>query len=375
LSWKDLFPIEERLTYLNTASIGLMPIETFEVMKDIVKKKATNGYYQKTLEQLRDDWTDWTNQGAKLLDAKSEEIAFTFNTASGINYVLSGLTWNKGDAIVVNDQEFPTNRFPYEALAAKKELEIRTIHPQDTRVTLDLIKTQLDEKVKLLAISYIQYGTGYRADIKEIVEAVHDIGGYVLLDAIQGLGAMNFSVKDTNVDFIASGGYKWLIGPYNTGIFYCKEELLEKLQTAAIGWLSDTEFLGMDYHKFTYAKDARRFQQSMMPTFGGLVKSMEIINNIGLEKIEKHIFNVTAYLINQLRSLEPRVSIYSSCKPDERSGIVVFEIKDAEKLIEQLFKEKIVVSLRNGRIRVSIHLYNDKEDVDKLINQIHKFIK
>lgn len=374
MSWKTLFDIQPDLTYLNSASLGLVPRESYTIFNDIVSNKARNGLYNFSLEKAKSDWEEWTTIGANFLGANPDEIAFPFNTAGGIGLVLSGLHWEEGDTIIINDLEFPTNIYPYQVLAKKYNLNIKTISADNGRITPDMIAQVMDDSVKLIAISYVQFGNGFRANLGEISKIAHNYGAFTLIDAIQGLGALDFDVKKTNVDFVAAGGYKWLLGPLGTAIFYCRRELQDFVNTPCIGWIADKDFLRMDYHEFAGSPDARRFQSSLMSTMVGLTKSIEILDGIGLSSIEKHIMDVTDYLIQRLLEHEPHIKITSSLFDNERSGIIVFEILEAEKFVEKAKEKNIVISLRNGRIRVSVHIYNDNNDIDKLMIEIEQHL-
>ncbi len=374
--WKDLFPIEDGVTYLNTASIGLMPKTAVSLAHQLIDRKAGAPSKYFNIKTLSSDFERLAGIVSQLFHCQPSEVAFPFNTAGGIASVTTGIDWMENDVILVNDQEFPTNFYPYQVVSRKFKVKIRTIRAVNGRLTPELFEDQMDEHVKMIALSYVQFGTGYRADLKRIAKLVHENDGYLLVDGIQGLGALDLDVKKTDVDFVSSGAYKWLTGPFGTGVFYCKKDHLEMLNPLTVGWISDEEFSNMDYHEFVPARSARRFQSSTMPPLAIMGESIKVLTSIGISEIERHVMAVTDYLIKRVQEeFSQQVSIVSSLDKNERSGILVFDVPNAVDLVQALERENIFVALRKGKVRVSVHLYNDLEDVNRFLEVLNNHLE
>ena len=353
-----------------------MPKTAVKLAHQQIDKKSGAASKYFGLKSFDSDFERLSNIVARLFHCNPEEVAFPFNTAGGIATVITGVDWKQGDVILLNDQEFPTNVYPYQIVARRFGVKIKVIKAQNGRLTPELFEENMNDDVRMIALSFVQFGSGYRADLKKIAKMAHENDGYLLVDGIQGLGALDLNVKETSVDFVSAGSYKWLTGPFGTGVFYCKKNLIDILNPLNVGWIGDENFKNMDYHEFVPAKTARRFQASLMPDFAVMGESINVLTSIGIQNIERHIMEVTDYLISRIKNEHGnQVNIVSSLERKERSGILTFDVPRAEEFIKSLEKNNIFVSLRKGKIRVAVHLYNDKLDVDRFIEALGRHLK
>jgi selenocysteine lyase/cysteine desulfurase len=192
-----------------------------------------------------------------------------------------------------------------------------------------------------------------------------------VVDAIQGLGALELDVVRFRVDFLSAGSYKYLLGPSGVGCFYCRKELLGDVWPSRVGHRNIVDGMNLDY-KFALWPTAQRFEAGSMSYLGlqGLDASLGIIEKAGVENIERHVLRLTGLLIEKLQ--EKGYRVISSLLPRERSGIVSFAHlrHDSEELLRRLSEAKIIVSLRDGAIRASAHLYNNEEDIERLVQAL-----
>lgn len=305
---------------------------------------------------------------AELINGSQEEIAFMLNTSQGINTVANMIRWKKGDNIITSDLEFPSNSIPWYNLR-KKGVDVKKVNNVNGEIRIEDIEKALDENTRLVALSYVQFGNGFRSDLEEISKLCREHNAFLFSDVIQGLGAVELDVKKTNIDFFSAASYKWLMGPFGVGIFYIKKDLIEEFDPPYLGWFSlkneeDFDRAGID--KIDLADSARKFEAGgkSFALIMGLKKSLEILLDIGIDAIEKRVLSLSKYVLDNVEDVQ---TPYDEKK---RAGIVNIKHPDAEKIVEKIREKKILVSARMNGIRVSTHFWNTEEDVDKLLEII-----
>lgn len=370
--------LEEGLVYLNHASVGPLPIDAKREYDKEINIQATVGEKKIDYEAIEDLWTKLRNNIAKLVNGSKEGVTITTNTGSGLHLVADGLhhKFKKGQNIIIPDIEFVTNSYVWQELAKRYQIELRTIPSKNNIISLDSWDKTIDDNTILIALSHVQFSNGYRSDLKQISEIAHDHGAYVTVDAIQSLGVVPFDVKYFDVDFVAAAGYKWLLGPYGTGLFYTKPELVEELDSILVGWFSTQNYKELAHQPFKPWKDARKFQQTMInPAMNAFNASLEVILNWEVKKSFEKVIYLQDLLIEEVEKLND-LTIGSSLKKDTRSGILKIDGKfDMKPLVSYLGSQDIIVAYRDRGIRVSPHAYNSKEDIQKLLNSIQNWMK
>lgn len=328
------------------------------------------------------DMTNWyatvanlRKQTAMLIDARgAHEIALVANTSTGLSMLAQGLDWHEGDEVVTTAVEYPANRYPWQALE-RWGVTLR-IAPQhdDGQIDVDQVVDQITNRTRVVAISHVQFGSGFRIDLQPIADMVHRAGGLLCVDAIQSLGALPVDVQAMGIDFLAADGHKWLLGPEGAGIMYCHEDLIPQLTPALIGWKSVTHALDFDNYDYTLKGDAGRFEPGSfnMPGLLGLEAAVRMILAEGIDSIEANIKSLTDHLITGLR--ERGHAVFSPHDDwSQRSGIVSFDPQaglDARQVVDHLAKAGICVALRGGRVRVSPHYYNTTAQIDQLLVEL-----
>ncbi len=366
---RKLFPITRKYIYLNHAAVSPIPRPVAEALRKQVAEQLAYGgraedLWEKRAEQAR-------REAAKLLGAKPSEIAFVTNTTHGLNLVARGVDWKRGDNVVLPRVEFPANVYPWLSLQAKG-LRIKFVPERDGRILLDDIERAIDRRTRVVAISFVEFTSGYRNDLTALSKICHDKGAYLVVDGIQGVGALKLDVKKAAIDALSAGGHKWLLAPQGTGIFYCRPGLLRKLEHPMPGWMSVVGW--ENYYQFEYRlfKDCRRFESAQKNLLGlcGLLEALRLINRLGIDAIERRILEITDYLCERLQTHGYR--IFSPRGDREKSGIVSFYPKrrKAEAVWASLLKQGFVTSARQGRIRISPHFYNNFADIDRLLHAL-----
>jgi selenocysteine lyase/cysteine desulfurase len=307
-------------------------------------------------------------RSARLINASAEEIALVPNTSAGIGLVAEGYPWKGGDNVVLPDNEFPSNQYPWLNLISRS-VEVRRVPTENGRLSLDALLKACDARTRIVSVSWVGYASGWRLDLDRLVDAVHERGALLFLDAIQGLGVFPLDVSRTPIDFLAADGHKWLLGPEGAGIFYLRREHLGLLRPLMVGWNSVAHDRDFTRIELNYKDTAERYEGGTMNMAGfiGLSASLELLLRYGQEAISRRVLQITDLAC---RRLEAAGAVIESCRePEHASGIVSFRVpgRDLDALRKQLLQRGVVVSCRAGRLRLSAHAYNDESDIERLV--------
>ncbi len=356
------FPIAERAVYLNHAAIGPIPRRAQRAMAEAGEEYLVldRGRWADRERQVRE-------QSAALINARPEQIAFIKNTSEGISLAANGIAWRAGDNVVVPAGDFPSVVYPWLNLA-DQGVEARLIAARDGRIPLDDIAAAIDGRTRAIAISTVQFKTGFRCDLAAIgaLCGAHDL--LFVVDGIQSLGALACDVRRCGIDVLAADAHKWMMGPQGIGILYCSDRALERLAVRAVGWLSvkePFEFLP----QIDLLPDARRFEPGSANSIGifGLGGTLDLVLELGIAAIEARVLALTDLLCDGLARKGYRVR--SPRGAGERSGIVIFDsaAHATDDLFQRLTAERVIVSVRGGGIRVSPHYYNTEDEIEQAL--------
>ncbi len=366
---RKLFPVTERYAYLNHASASPLNRRT----ADAVRQWITDWEAEGTQAAFGEDvLADYRARTAQLVGARPDEIAFTRNTSEGLLLVALGLPWQPGDVLVTAETEFTANVYPWQTLL-DRGVEIRRVPSRNGRIRVDDVAAVVDGRTRLLALSHVAFHTGFRNHLPDLGQLCEDRDVRFCVDAVQGAGVLPIDVGDMGIDFLSAGGAKWLLGPIGAGMFYCRRELLEDLDPRTYGWLSTVDPDDHFNYELPLSDTASRFEAGTLswPSLVGFMESVALLQEVGVANIEKHVLSLTDGLITSLadRGYELITPIGYRA---ERSGIVSFRHpeRDSAELHERLQQESVVVSQRGDGIRVSPHLYNSWDDIEKLLEAL-----
>ncbi len=367
----------ENLTYLNHASIGPLPKSTRNIVNNITNLQCSNGSGFFNDDKVDEYWKDIFSSYSKLIGGKSEGITMTYNTASGLHVVADMLyeEYRSGQNIVLSALEFTTNSYVWQQVARRYNLDIRVIPFINNTFPEDEIEKLVDDDTILTAISFVQFSNGYRADLKFISDLVHNHGGYLAVDGIQGLGIVPMNVEEYGVDFLATGGYKWLLGPINTGFLYTDPNMIQNFDSILVGWFGTPEYHQMTHHEYIPWEDGRKYQQSFNPMHLALLNSVNLLLKWGIDDNFRHVIQLQDYLVDKISEFD-EFEIDTNLDMKYRSGTIRLKTKyDAVKLANYLKSNNIIIAPREGGIRISPHRHNTKEDIDILIDQLKEWSK
>ncbi len=303
---------------------------------------------------------------ATMIGTTADRIAFVGNTSDGLNVLAAGLEWHTGDRIILNDSEFPSNIVPFINLR-RHGVEIDFLETRSGEITAERIEQLITPRTRLLSLSFVQFLTGFRADLDAIGRVCKKHGIIFCVDAIQGLGASPLSVRSANIDFLSCGAPKWLMGLMGIGFIYVSEELQQHIHQAYAGWTSNKNFFG-DFFNYRIAFDetARRYENGTQNYAGivALCESTATLLEVGIAHIQEHLLRMTELVIAAVD--DAGFEVVTPRDHSKRAGIVTFKCPHAGQLFDTLAKENIIVSLREGMIRVSPHFYNSPDEAAAL---------
>lgn len=356
--------------YFNHAAVSPLSTVVTEKIEKYLRGRSEGEI--EDYQSLVAESTEVKNKLAKMMRTSPGRIAFVDNTSNGLNILAQGLRWKKGDHILLNDLEFPSNIYPFLNLQ-KEGVEIDFVKSEEGQITVENILRAITPATKLLSISFVQFLSGYKADLETLGKICKEKNIIFAVDAIQGLGALQLDVEKCQIDFLACGTQKWMMAIMGLAFIYLSEAMQQKISPKFVGWLSVEDAWNILHYDLKLKSDANVFQTGTINAIGvyGLNAALELFESIGFEQIENTILDNTEYFINTLSSngLKP---LLSTAERKNLSGIVTVKINRADAVFEKLMNEKIHCSLREGMIRFSPHFYNTKAEIDRAVESLKK---
>jgi selenocysteine lyase/cysteine desulfurase len=364
---RKLFPIHEHCTFLNNAGVSPPSTHVLEALEAYHREHALYGFHKAALG-FKDTGTEIKQILAEFLQCSPSCIALTHNTSEGMNIVAQGFPWKRGDCVLGLDLEYPANVYPWWNLEKRGVRHLR-LKPTHSAEDLTELKNNMDDQVRMVAVSAVDWCSGYVLDLADLGEFCRDRDVLLVVDMAQALGVIPLNPEAFGIAAMAGSGWKWLMGPVGLGVFYCHPTLMEKLELVYVG--TDTVVESHKYldYRFEPKPDASRFEFST-PNVNDwiyLLAAVRLLRQIGLENVRKRILSLNAYLRDGL--LKKGLHVRGSVEEQEQSGILSFwrEDLDASEEARRLGGKDIFVAARNDAIRVSPHIYNNEEEMDRLL--------
>ncbi|CAI8933969.1 aminotransferase class V-fold PLP-dependent enzyme [Pseudomonas sp. IT-P176] len=363
----DEFVQAPGLRYLNHAAVAPWPNRAASAVARFAQENVLLGAR---------DYSDWMSleqrlreRLMRLLNAPStDDIALVKNTSEALSFVAFGLPWQSGDQIVISDEEFPSNRIVWEALAAQGvEVIQASLKSDDPEGAL---LAACGPRTRLMSVSAIQFASGLRLDLQRLGAGCKQQNVLFCIDAIQQLGALPFDVQSYQCDFAMADGHKWLLGPEGLGVFYVRSELREQLKLHEFGWHM-LEHMG-DYTRTTWepAKSARRFECGSPNMLGAMAleASLSLLEEVGMPTVATLIAERVQWLQDGLGAIAG-ITLHSPLNPARRGGIFSFSIDgiDNQVVYEALKAQQVVCIPRGPGVRFSPHFYTEKRVIDETI--------
>src|SRR5215472_8887407 len=374
---KSDFAIPEGLTYINGAYTHPIPIGAAEaIRRDCEYRLRPGGIDDPGHDALAKAVKE---QFALLINAKPSEISYVPNTSTGENLVFNSLgIVGSGGNVVTDALHFDGMILHLQALQRDQGLDLRIAMPKDGSIDLHDLEKLVDKKTKLIEVSLVAMYNGFQHDLKAVCDLAHAHGAYVYADIIQAAGATPIDVRASGVDFCSCSSFKWLMGDFGLGFMYAREDLLGKIRRPQYGYHSanrmDTHFLPFDTPAdtpFTWelGGDASAHFESGSNAFGpmsALGFSLPYIREIGVSAIESH----RQPLLQRLRQEMPRLGFDPITPKGTKSALITFAVKDRPPVLAGLQKANVNVRLGAHFLRVSPSIYNDMQDIDRLLEAL-----
>jgi selenocysteine lyase/cysteine desulfurase len=374
---RSLFPfLDSGRIYFNHAATSPLSTRVLDALSRHLADRATGG--------IDTYWTDvgvvkaWREAVQQLINAESpNRISFQVNTSEALNIIATGLPWKSGDRILLNDAEFPANIYPYLNLK-RSGVEIDLLPADRGVLTPEAVAGALTARTRLVALSAVQFLSGYRADLKGIGELCRRHGVIFAVDGIQAVGGVRIDVQAMYIDALAAGAQKWQMSPQGTGFLYLTEELQARIHQAHLGWLSvhnPWEFRDLDQ---PLASSARRYEGGSLNMSGihATFAAISTLLEFGPGAVEEHLLGITGRMLDAFESIEG-IGIATPREESHRAGIVTISAGNPEEsgqLFDHLQKESIIAAVREGLVRFSPHFYNSLEEVERVADAVRLFM-
>jgi selenocysteine lyase/cysteine desulfurase len=357
--------------YLNNASTGPLPERTLRALGEF---NALRGAPHRLTDDLQ--FTTLTRSRellAALVHASPGEIALATNTSYGINLAAQSLPLATGDVVLGVDREFPANIYPWMNAARQRGIEFRLLPCRDGLPSEDELIGELDDsRVKVVALSWVAFASGYTFDLARVGAACRERGIYFVVDAIQGLGARTVDLRQVPVDILACGAQKWLLSPWGSGFVYIRRELFEILPPHDVSWMAvrgSDDFRRLVDYDLTWRDDARRYELITLPfqDFAGMNASLALLHEVGPAPAAAHVQRLSDLIVQWAHDADG-VTLVTPAEPHHRAGIVCVRPADATTASQALRAAGVVHSVREGAIRLAPHWYNTEEEVRRALD-------
>lgn len=371
---KGDFAIPAGLTYINGAYTHPLPIAAADaIRRNAESRSRPGGMASPGSGNLS---SDVKGQFAALINAKPSEISYVPNTSTGENLIFNSLDiLGSGGNVVTDALHFDGMLLHLQALQRLKGLDLRIAMPRDGRIELRDLERLVDKKTKLIELSLVAMYNGFQHDLKAVCDLAHAHGAYVYADIVQAAGATPIDVRASGVDFCSCSSFKWLMGDFGIGFLYAREELIDRISRPQYGYHSakriDTHFLPYDSPAdspitWELGADASAHFEAGSNAFAPMAAlsiSLPYIRQIGVDRIEAH----RQPMLERLRKEMPRLGFESATPRGTKSALITFTVKDRQPVLERLMKANINVRLGAHFLRVSPSVYNDLQDIDRLL--------
>lgn len=365
--------------FLNVSSVVMPPLRVQNAYEAFMKDYVRN-YGDDIVPKAWGIVEDTRKKVAQLIHAEDPlEIAFVKNTCEGVSILADGYPFLQGENVVVTDQEHQANLFPWINVHQRKQVKLRIVKSREGEVHVDDMIAAIDDRTRILAVSAVQFSTGFYADLRKLGEACKEKNVIFMVDGIQALGRLKIDVQEMHIDWLAAGGNKGLLGTLGAGILYCSQRLVKRIIPPYASYQSvvshvappaiTTNFDYLEWHN-----DSRRFESGNLSynCILAINKGVELILELGIEKIEEHILKLEQYLREKISDLT--IPVAGARDKKNRGGIVCvyYPRQTDEMVVEILKKHKIHCTMRGGYIRLGIEFYNTREQMDIVAKALHE---
>jgi cysteine desulfurase / selenocysteine lyase len=376
-NWREEWFEFEDATYLNLAGQSPTPKVSLRAIQGAIADKKhphhrADAVFYEIPDRIRENI-------AQLIGGKPEEVAVTTGASAGVMAVAYALEWQPGDEVITAAREFPLQYTIWKPMEERAGVSLKIVAPRERFLMAEDLIAAMTPKTKLISVSMVRFDDGVLLDARKLAAACHAQGARLLLDVSQCCGALPFNARELGADFLVCAGYKWLFGPFGTGFFWIKHELLAQIRPAPFYWMAlpdSHNFSKLNFDEVKPADSAKRWDAPEWAShfnfnLVGMDASLQFLLRVGPETVEKHNRALIDFMYERLP--KDRCVPASPLDAARRGPYGCFTTRSPEKtaeLYKKLRGENVIVSLREGNIRVSPHLYNTERDIDRLVSVI-----
>lgn len=368
---KDQFPSIRGRCYLDTAAEGIPPVCAAEALEEYLREKAS-GTPGRTRHYEMQHQAE--TAAAALLGTSADNVVLLANASEALNLLANSIDWKPGDEVLVSDLEFPSNVVTWLRLQ-RFGVKLRVIPTVDGAMTLDDWTSRLTGQTRLVSVSQVSYKSGTQLPFLDgLSEAAHQAGALFCVDATQAMGRVPVSVR--GVDYLVASSYKWLLGPHGLAVAYFSPGLRQQIEPATVGWYSvEKVFHERRFETYDLKSGAGQLQAGMpnFPAIYAMKASMEFLGSLGVEAIDTALCPIVRRLRDGLA--DQGFFLLTPQEPRFASGIVSFACAQPEQVASELARQGVIVWGGDGRVRISVHLYNDLADIEHCLQAIKKISK
>jgi cysteine desulfurase / selenocysteine lyase len=366
----EQFPVTREWSWFNTAAYGPLPLcnvaaqTSFLTGMSLGRSAPGVGHWWEGADTVR-------AKVGRLINADPADICFLKSTNEGLGLVVTGLDWAPGDEVITYDQEFPSTAYPWIGLE-RKGVAVKFIRDRGrARFDVDDVEELISPRTRVVCLSLVNFSNGFRAPIEAIADLCRPRGIWLLVDAVQAAGCLPVDVQSLGADLVSAHGYKSLCSGFGISFCYVAPRLRENLAVAVPGWKSIENVTDITHqldYQLTLAHGARRYESGSQNISGmyGMGASIDLFLDLGMDVIGQHVHAMSALVAGQVEARGYHV--VSSQAPAERSGIVSVHCGSREPadVVAALKSAGVMCSVREGRVRVSCHLFIVEDDVQRL---------
>lgn len=367
-AFRSHFPVTRKWAFFDHAAVAPIPDTAAAEMARYAALVGENGIA--AIHDLVNGTARVRALAARLINAPDvNDVCFVPNTTVGIGLVAEGYPWRAGENVVLAAEEYPSNQYPWLNLASRG-VEVRRVPSRGSRVEIDDLAGAMDAKTRVLAVSAVQFASGFRADLDALGELCRSRGVFFFVDAIQALGAFPLDVQRTPIDALSADGHKWMLAPEGAGIAFVRREWVDRLHPIGVGAHSVVKPFEYSTIDFALKLHAGRWEGGALnvPGLWALGASLDLLLGIGIENVSTRVLELTDYLCDRATSVG--CEVFSSRTGNDRSGIVSLTKPGTEpkELMKRCRAAGVIVNCRADRLRVAPHAYNTPDELDRLID-------
>ena len=367
---KDQFQIPTDYAYFNTGTVGISPLQVVNAITKNILSNEVYGYYNGE-EEARD-------RLSKFVGIHKDTLCLTHSTTDGLNIAINSIPLERGDEVIISSHEHASHALPWIKLSQEIGIILKVFNPQATALqNINTIKNLINKKTKVIAIPHISCTIGTVYPIKAICNLARTNNIYTVIDGAHSTGMIDLYIEDLGCDFYASCCHKWLLGSKGTGYLYIRKDILDNIPPKFLGANSAIKWnLAPNELVFSgYQPNASRYEYGTKnaPLWHGIVAAINLFEKIGMKRVEKYVHSLSQYLFERLKAEPHKYEILSSEEEISRAAIIGFKPLHMDYKSYFMSAKKENIRIRSvdesnlSSIRISTHIYNNKEEIDRLL--------